>query len=592
VTSPRQFLIGLVLLLLCVARTGLAAQATKTVLVLYDGGREFSSIQLVDKSIESALNNGASKRITLFREYMDLTRVAAPGYERTLREFYRSKYSSNKPDVVVAIRGRPLDFVLNDGDELFKDVPIVSAGMDARQVTARKLPPHVTGTTLRVQYAPTIALALTLRPETENVAIVLGASANDRALEALVRDELREYQPRLAFNYLAGLPIETLLERVRQLPPRTVVLFVSFAQDGNGRSFLPHDSLALIAGAANAPTFINSDDVLDCGAVGGDLISFEAVGKSTAGLVSRILGGERPATIPFADASTRVKTVDARQLALRGIDLERVPADSVVLNRMPTVWEKYGWRIVGGMSLVVFQTGLIATLLISRRRRRRAEQNLRVSEANRRAAVSEERNRMARDMHDTLAQGFTGVIVQLEAARQASAHEAWADTDAHVQRASELARLSLGEARRSIRALRPAALEGGDLCAALDSAMKQMTEGTRFRTEFTTRGEARPLEQSIEENLLRIHQEILTNAIKHSGAKQVTVLLAFDENGVRLEVEDDGSGFDFTKKHDGLGLLGIRERVNQMNGELSVDSRTGAGTRIRVVLPDQNGARA
>jgi signal transduction histidine kinase len=158
----------------------------------------------------------------------------------------------------------------------------------------------------------------------------------------------------------------------------------------------------------------------------------------------------------------------------------------------------------------------------------------------------------------------------------------------HIHRASELARESLGEARRSIKALRPQALENGDLRTALDTLMKQMTAGTALRAGFTTQGNSRPLIQSTEENLLRIHQEILTNAMKHSGAKTLQATLWFDDNAVRLEVQDDGVGFELPMKHDGLGLLGIRERVNQMNGRLTVESGVGAGTRIAIVLPVEN----
>lgn len=563
------------------------ANAGKTVLIVYDGGREFSSVQIMDRSIESALNDDPSHRAMIFREYMDLTRIRAPGYEQMLREFYRSKYSKDRPDAIVAVRGRALDFLLNGGEPLFPDVPIVSSGMDARQVRARSLPSNVTGTSVQVRYWPTLALARTLDPLTERAVVVIGASPNDQALEALVREELREHEDQLSYSFLVGLPLNDLLQRLAALPRRTVVLFVSFAQDGDGRPFMPDDALRRISRAANAPTYIASDDVLDCGAVGGDLISFAALGRDTAGNVSRILRGERPSSIPFSDASARVKTLDARQLERWGIPLARVPSGTLVLHRVPTIWETYRWRIVAGLSLIGLQSATILILLMHRKRRRKAEENLRVSEANRRAAVTEERNRMARDMHDTLAQGFTGVIVQLEAARQAFSHGAPADTEAHIHRASDLARHSLGEARRSIRALRPQVLETGDLRIALDDAMKQATAGTGLHAQFTTRGRPRPLRAIVEENLLRIQQELLTNALKHSAAKAVSLTLSYEADAVRLEVHDNGDGFDMSRKHDGLGLVGIRERVNQMEGFLTIDSRIGDGTRISVVLPNE-----
>lgn len=580
---------GVFLALLCFTEIAHGQHAAKTVLVLYDGGREFAAIRLMDSGIESTLTDALPYRATIFREYMDLTRIYAPDYEGLLREFLRRKYSNNKPDAIIAVRGRPLDFLLKPGDELFPGVPIISSAMDLRQVQARKLPPHVTGNALEVRYWPSLALALTLQPETEQIFVVHGASPNDHALEALVRDELKSHERELKFTYLVGLQLDELMQRVTTLPPRSALLFVSFARDGVGRSFLPHDIVPRIASASNAPTYVASDDVIDTGVVGGDVISFAELGKDTASLALRILNVERVVDIPFMQFSKRVKMLDARQLERWGIPLSRVPPGSVILNRVPTVWELYRWHIIGGLFLMVVQSLLIATLLFNRRRRRLAEQNLEISEANRRAAVSDERNRMARDMHDTLAQGFTGIIVQLQAARDALAHGSAADTDAHVDRASALARQSLGEARRSIRALRPQALENGDLCSALGTLTRQMTTGTTFRTKFTTRGQPRRLAPSAEENLLRIHQEILTNALKHSRAPSIEAVLSFDEDAVSLEVEDDGCGFDPAAKHDGLGLMGIGERVRQMNGTFEVNTAR-TGTRIRVTLRDRTEA--
>lgn len=578
-------LIGVLLALLCLGRNATAQADAKTVLVIYDGGREFSTIELMDRSIASTLNDALGDRVTIFREYMDLTRISAPNYAHLLRAFYRSKYASNPPDVIVAVRGRSLDFLLNDGEELFPAIPIVSSGMAEQQVRARTLPPRVTGTTLTGTYWPTLTLARALQPSLDHVVVVTGASPNDLALEALVRDEFKQHGGELTFTYLSGLSLDATVQRVSHLPPRSAVLFVSFAQDGEGRSFLPPDPVPIIARAANTPTYLNAEGMMMDGVVGGSLISFTALGNDTAAAALRILEADRAVGMPFTESSTRVNTVDARELARWKIPVTRVPAGSVVLNRVPSVWEAYGWRIAGGICLMALQSALIATLLVQRRRRRTVEASLRASEEQRHSAVVNERNRMARDMHDTLAQGFAGVIVQLQAAEHALAHGSRTDMESHVARASELARHSLGEARRSIRALRPQALETGDLCAALEGILKQVTADTTLRATFTTRGEPRVAARLTEENLLRIQQEMLTNSLKHSGATTITVTLSFEERGLRLDMRDDGRGFDPATKHDGLGLLGIRERVRQLGGALSIDTRVGHGTRMSVVLP-------
>lgn len=213
---------------------------------------------------------------------------------------------------------------------------------------------------------------------------------------------------------------------------------------------------------------------------------------------------------------------------------------------------------------------------------------VRLSQQSRQMAVAAERNRMARDIHDTLAQGFTGVIVQLEAAADARARGLDEESEAHLARADNLARESLQEARRSVHALRPRRLETGDLCEALRRLMSEITAGTSIVAELTLEGESRPIPPAWEDNVLRIGQEALTNALRHGRAKHVAVRISFSDNELRLHVHDDGSGFDPDRVRDGFGLLGIRERVREMGGEARVDSTLGAGTEITVVLPIAN----
>jgi PAS domain S-box-containing protein len=207
------------------------------------------------------------------------------------------------------------------------------------------------------------------------------------------------------------------------------------------------------------------------------------------------------------------------------------------------------------------------------------------AEQGRRAAVFEERNRMARDIHDTLAQGFTGVIVQLEAAEDAISSGSRKDADSHLRRASELARRSLSEARRSVHALRPQALQEHNFWDVLKGVIKNTTAGTALHTKFQTQGRVPELPPPWQENLLRIGQEALTNALKYAHARNFETRLSYEAKELRLELRDDGDGFQVKDRHDGVGLTGMRERVEQMGGELSIKSRHGKGTNILVVLP-------
>jgi len=160
-----------------------------------------------------------------------------------------------------------------------------------------------------------------------------------------------------------------------------------------------------------------------------------------------------------------VKMLDGTPASALGHPFGACSSGSIVLNRVPTMWEAYRWRIVGGVSLIVLQSVLIAMLLLHRKRRRMAEQNLRISQAQRQAAVLEELNRMARDIHDTLAQGFTGVIVQLEAAKLAFANALRLKARNTIVVPAIWPGKVSAKLGRSVRALRPEALRMA-ICAS------------------------------------------------------------------------------------------------------------------------------
>jgi ligand-binding sensor domain-containing protein/anti-sigma regulatory factor (Ser/Thr protein kinase) len=203
-------------------------------------------------------------------------------------------------------------------------------------------------------------------------------------------------------------------------------------------------------------------------------------------------------------------------------------------------------------------------------------------------AVLEERNRMAREIHDTLAQGFVGIALQLQAVEKALS-DAPDTARQHLGLAQSMVSHSLVEARRSVWDLRAQALESSDLATALSATAKQMTEGTVVRAEVRVVGESRRLSANIENNALRIGQEGLTNSLKHAGAQQVIIELNYEEDCLCLSVKDDGRGFDtegVLKTADGhFGLLGIRERVEHLGGRLVLESRPGQGTEIEVTIP-------
>ena len=199
-------------------------------------------------------------------------------------------------------------------------------------------------------------------------------------------------------------------------------------------------------------------------------------------------------------------------------------------------------------------------------------------------AALDERMRLARDIHDTVAQSLTGVIVHLEALDHATG-DALAAAD-HRTRALDLARVGLREARLSVQGLRASALDGQDLDDALAAVVVRADASGPAAARFSVQGDAADVPAPVANELLRIGEEALTNALRHASAGHVLTSLQVTRDGVRLVVEDDGGGIDHTVSDEtGFGLLGMRERAARLGGTLSVESQPGEGTRVQVHIP-------
>jgi len=206
----------------------------------------------------------------------------------------------------------------------------------------------------------------------------------------------------------------------------------------------------------------------------------------------------------------------------------------------------------------------------------------------REAGVVDERRRMAREIHDTLAQGLTGIVTQLQAAEQAA--EQFAGEPArwrrHVTAATRLARDSLTEARRSVHALRPASLEKGRLSEALASVTERWSGLNGIPVQITTTGEVRPVAPEVEFALLRAGQEALANVARHAHATRVGLTVSYMDSEVALDVRDDGVGFEpGLPGREGFGLVAMRQRIEDLAGTLQVESEPGGGTAISACVP-------
>jgi signal transduction histidine kinase len=203
-------------------------------------------------------------------------------------------------------------------------------------------------------------------------------------------------------------------------------------------------------------------------------------------------------------------------------------------------------------------------------------------------ATLTERTRLAKELHDTIEQTMTGITLQLNTVNKllpvdpgSAAH--------HLGLIRNMVRMSRVELRRSIWDLRSRELEQFDLYKALSLSANRIASGAGISVDVETKGHVRPLPEVIEETLLRIGQEAVTNTVKHAGAKTIKINVEFGSQNIALQIVDDGKGFDpdgCAGPNDGhFGLLGMAERAKRLGGLIAITSSPGTGTFIRVELP-------
>lgn len=260
--------------------------------------------------------------------------------------------------------------------------------------------------------------------------------------------------------------------------------------------------------------------------------------------------------------------------------LLRSPADLKIL-RAPPWWNaaRLSWALGGAVLLLCLAVG--GTVWTSRRRLRRAAEAHRQSEQQFSAVLSE-RNRIAREIHDTLAQGLGAISLRLGMIMPYLSEGSKAVE--HLEEASGIARECMGEARQSIWNMRSQSLENHDLAEALAGLFDEITDVDEIDASFEIAGTPVRFSPVVENNLLRIGQEAVANAVKHSGASRIRMDFTYRPHGVLVRIVDNGSGFDPKAVPPGnshFGVLGMRERAREIGAKIRINSQPGKGTEVR-----------
>jgi signal transduction histidine kinase len=349
-----------------------ASAATRHIVLLFDERVELPGLSLLEAELVRTLRSNSNEPIEVYREAMDLSRFNSTSYKTLLRDYLRTKYADKKIDVAVAIMAPAFEFLLANGDLIFPGTPIVFCGLDKRQLGTGPLPPNVYGVLIDREFAPTLELALRLQPTTENVVVVSGSSEFDASLLSDAQEEFRPYEERVSITYLSELPLKQVLERVSQLPARSIVLFITMFRDGIGQPLVPHDVVERVSSVASVPVYGFLDQYLGRGIVGGSLYSSSTVGAEAAKMALPLLTGATPPQ-KFVTVVGNKIAFDWRQLQRWNISESSLPPGSEIDFRDMAVWQRYPRQIAFILAVVLVQAGLITILLHEHRRRQLAE---------------------------------------------------------------------------------------------------------------------------------------------------------------------------------------------------------------------------
>ena len=375
--SPQSVRRILFLILLCLMFTVPTVcsgmnKPSKKVLILHSFEPFLPYSIIANRAIQTTFITNTKEHIGFYSEYLDLARFPDDLYMKQLIDLYRKKYSEHQPDVIIAILKPALDFLMKQGKELFPGVPIIFCGIEKYQLEGVELGTKTTGVLMEIDPRATLNAIMRLHPNTKNIAVIAGAQANDKGYEATARQAFREYEDRFKFIYLSGLSIKETLEKLRNLPEYTIVIYITMFQDGEGKAFIPAVEAKTFSKASNSPVYSLFDSYMGNGIVGGRLVSFEMQGEKAGELGVRILKGEKPSNIPFIACPTAYM-FDWRQMKRWRIKENLLPPDSNVLFKIPTIWEMYKWHIIVVAFFLLCQFLLIVVLIIQRIQRRKAE---------------------------------------------------------------------------------------------------------------------------------------------------------------------------------------------------------------------------
>ncbi|MCA1453433.1 PAS domain-containing protein [Bradyrhizobium sp. BRP22] len=377
-TRTRIILWSVVLLFLFGAES--RAAEPRRVLMLHAFNYTFPATTLIADGARKRLLERSPQPLEIDADFLDLARNTDTDYETRIATFLRAKYEKRPPDVVITLGSAALPFIIRHRDEIGPNIPVVFTSVSAQNYHAQRLPTNITGIITDFNLDKTLTLAKRLQPQASRLFIIAGSGEVDRRWQSTARKTIGDRGPEFEVTYLFERSYAKLVEEVSQIPRDAIVIVLTVFADSKGEPFVPAQVAASLSAISPAPVYAPYDTYIGNGVVGGFVETFESVGVRAADMALQILAGKDPVAIaPQTDPGQHYR-VDHRAMARWDLQESKLPPDTVVLFKQPTIWTEHRGAVVAAIVIVGLQSLIVGALLVQRQRRLRAETLLKESE--------------------------------------------------------------------------------------------------------------------------------------------------------------------------------------------------------------------
>ena len=583
---------------------------SKRVLMLHSFGRDFLPWSEYARSIKTNLEERSPWPLDIQELTLLSARFVAPGPEEPFVEYLHSLYAGQPPDIVLSIGGPAAGFVQRHRDKLFPKAPMVLTTVEERLIDRARLTRKDAVVSVRNEFVTAFRNVLQVLPETQTIALVIGASALEKFWLEEVKKDIKPLEGRVSFIWYGDLSFEEILQRGSALPPHTVLFWGLMSVDAAGVIHDGTHALHRLQAVANAPIFCFEESFFGRDIVGGPMHSVPEIGQKTADAALRILGGEEAANVRIEPIEYAAPKYDWRQLQRWGISESRLPPGSEVMFRQPNIWERYRWQMLMIAAVFLVQAGLISGLLQERRRRRLAEVESRqrlteLAHVNRYSTVGELTTSIAHELNQPLGSILTNaetaeLMLKARSPDINEIRQILADIRRDDERAGEVIRRLRSVLRKTPFEVKDIELndtirEAVGLVKAVAVARRIALAYMPALADLRVKGDPVQLQQVVL-NLIINAMDAISDA--DSGKREVSVSTLRAGHQAEIRITDTGPGiaasdlanvFDpfFTTKPQGMGMgLAIaRTIVEAHHGTIAAANQLAGGTMFTIRLP-------